>query len=378
MTTLRVVVDQIVAPMPGGIGRYAEELTRELINTAPAGCDVEGIVSASPESDYETIETLLPGLARLHKSALARRELAFAWQHGLSLPSKGMVHAPGLMAPLGRHDRLHNRGDQTVVTVHDAVPWTHPDTLPRHDVAWRKAMAKRAQKYADAIVAPTHAVANQLGEILNVGDRIRVIGGAVSPKLTIPVDSEERAEKLGLPERYLLAAGTLEPRKGLRALIRSLASPTAVDLPLLIAGPAGWGNLDVAAIAAEAGLRADRVRTLGHLPDADLAVVMARAAVFVFPSIAEGFGLAVLEAFHLGTPVVHSDDPAVVEVAAGAGVTVQREDAADYPERLASAVASVVGDATLSTRLRVTGQDRAKAFSWRDSAQKVWQLHADL
>ena len=62
MTTLRVIVDQIVAPVPGGIGRYAEELTRELINTAPAGCDVEGIVSASPESDYETIGRCCQGL----------------------------------------------------------------------------------------------------------------------------------------------------------------------------------------------------------------------------------------------------------------------------------------------------------------------------
>ena len=65
-------------------------------------------------------------------------------------------------------------------------------------------------------------------------------------------------------------------------------------------------------------------------------------------------------------------------MAAGAGVTVAREDAEGYPERLASAIASVVGDSTLSRRLRTTGQDRAKSFSWKDSAEKVWQLHADL
>ena len=378
MTTLRVVIDQIVAPVPGGIGRYAEELTRELIHTAPAGCDVEGIVSASPEADYERIGTLLPGLGGLHKTVLARRELAFAWQHGLPLPSRGMVHAPSLLAPLGRHDRLHNQGDQTVVTIHDAVPWTHPGTLTRHGVVWHKAMARRAQRYADAIVVPSHAVANQLSEILDVGDRIRVIGGAVSPKLTVPVDADQRAEALGLPERYILAVGTLEPRKGLSSLIRAVAHPAAGDAPLLIAGPAGWGGIDVASIAAEAGLDGSKVRTLGHLPDADLAVVLSRAAVFVFPSIAEGFGLPVIEAFHFGTPVVHSDDPAVAEVAGGAGVTVPLADVAGYPERLALAIGGVLEDPTLASRLRVTGRDRAKAFSWRDSAQKVWQLHADL
>ena len=107
-------------------------------------------------------------------------------------------------------------------------------------------------------------------------------------------------------------------------------------------------------------------------------VALERAAVFVLPSIEEGFGLPLIEAFTFGTPVVHSDVPALTEVAADAGIVVQREDVADYAERLATAIASVVDDATLAERLRFQGLDRAKAFSWRASAEKVWQLHADL
>lgn len=379
MTTLRVIVDRIVGPAPGGIGRYTEELTRELIRTAPFGCEVSGIVSASPEADYETLTMLLPGLSGLYKSALDRRELQLAWQHGFTrLPGKGMVHAPSLLAPLSRHDRLNNEGDQTVVTVHDVIPWTHPDALSPRRAAWYKAMAKRAHKYADAVVVPTHAVAAQLGEILDFGDRIRVIGGAVSSKLTVPVDPGVRAERLELPERYILSVGTLEPRKGLDALIRAMAEPELAGLPLLIAGPEGSGNLDVEAVAAEAGLGEGRVRSLGYLADADLAVALDRASVFVFPSLAEGFGLPVIEAFHFGTPVVHSDDPAVVEVAAGAGVTVERDGAEGYPRRLAEAIRAVLDDPRLAERMRFSGLDRAKNFSWRDSAEKVWQLHADL
>ena len=120
------------------------------------------------------------------------------------------------------------------------------------------------------------------------------------------------------------------------------------------------------------------MRSLGFLTDADLAVALERASVFVFPSIAEGFGLPVIEAFSLGTPVVHSDVPAVVEVAAGAGVAVACEDAEGYPERLAAAISAVLADPALAKRLRITGLDRAKTFSWKDSAEKVWQLHADL
>jgi glycosyltransferase involved in cell wall biosynthesis len=215
MTTLRVIVDQIVAPIPGGIGRYTEELTRELIRTAPLGCEVTGIVSSSPEQDYERITTLLPGLAGLFKSALARRELEFAWQHGLSrLPGSGMVHATGLFAPLARHDRLNNAGDQTVVTIHDVIPWTHPEALSPRRLAWYKAMTKRAHRFADAVVVPTHAVAAALSEIYDFGDRVRVIGGAVSSKLTTPVDPDVRAARLELPDRYILSVGTLEPHKG--------------------------------------------------------------------------------------------------------------------------------------------------------------------
>lgn len=378
MTTLRVVLDQLVASA-AGTGRYTEELTRSLIETAPAGCDVAGIVPSAAPEDYTHLTTLLPGLSGLHKTLLRRRELRLAWQLGLGRPrGKNMVHSPSLLAPLGRHDRLNNIGDQTVVTVHDVVPWTHPETLNPRMVAWYKASARRARKYADAVVVPTHVVGQQLAEFLDFGDRIRVIGPAVSSKLTLPVDADVRAAALDLPKEYLLSVGTLEPRKGIAPLIRSLAQTGAVDLPLLIVGQAGHGDLDVAAIVEEAGLPPERVRMLGYLPDADLAVVLDRASVFVFPSLAEGFGLPVIEAFHFGTPVVHSDDPAVLEVSAGAGVSVPLEDPEGYPERLAAAIASVVEDDALASRLRTTGLDRAKAFSWKDSAEKVWQLHADL
>ena len=120
------------------------------------------------------------------------------------------------------------------------------------------------------------------------------------------------------------------------------------------------------------------MRVLGFLDDADLSVALDRASVFAFPSLAEGFGLPVIEAFHFGTPVVHSDAPAVVEVSAGAGIAVGIADADGYPARLAAAIRSVVDNPALAERMSFAGRDRAAAFSWRDSARQVWQLHADL
>ena len=368
----------MIAPVPGGIGRYTEELTRGLIASAPRDCDVIGIVSASSEAEYAEITERLPGMSSLFKSALARRELFAAWQHGFTrLPGNGMLHATSLLAPLSKHDRLHT-GDQVVVTIHDAVPWTHPETLTSRGVSWHKAMAKRAQKYADAIVVPTHAVANQLSEILDLGDRVRVIGGAVSSKLALAPDADAAAERLELPERYILAVGTLEPRKGLDRLIRALAHENAPDLPLLIAGPDGWGNVNVAELTTAAGLDESRVRALGYLSDSDLALVMSRASVFVYPSRAEGFGLPVLEAMSLGVPVIHTDDPALLEVSADSGIVVELADDATFEQRLATEINTVVNDPKLAARLGFKGMDRAQAFSWRASAEKVWQLHADL
>ncbi|MFF1571784.1 glycosyltransferase family 4 protein [Leifsonia sp. NPDC058292] len=382
MTTLRVVVDDVIGDVAGGARRYAEELTRQIIATAPPGCDVEGIVSnVSPET-LDDLTARLPGIAGFDRLPLARRELTVAWQSGLALPgARGMVHAPGLLAPLRKHSRGEG-GEQVTVTIHDALAWTHPDSLPTTSVLWQKAMAKRARKFADAVVVPTHAVADQLAEHIDFGDRIRVIGGASATTLRLPADADGRAERLGLPPAYAFTLGSIMPRKGVAPLIRAMARPEVHDLPLLIAGPDRFGDGSATGVAAAAGLPEDRVRPLGQLDDADLAVALDRATVFVFPSLAEGFGLPIVEAFKFGTPVIHSDDPALVEVAAGASLLVERPSspAEDdlYSERLAAAIGRVLDDDELRARLGILSTDRARAFSWRDSAERVWQLHADL
>ena len=380
MITLRVVVDQMVAPVPGGTGRYTEELTRALIATAPAECDVEGIVSSSTPAQYQLIEAALPGLANLHKTSLARRELATAWALGVTASSgTGLIHAPGLLAPLRRHNRADD-GTQIAVTLHDVLAWTHPSSLTPTTVAWTKGMLKRARKHADAIVVPSHAVARQLTEIMNLGDRVRVIGGAVGRRLVLPAIPmvEERLQALALPSQYILTSGSLDPRKAVTALITALGLPGAPDLPLIVLGPDTWGELDLASVADEAGLAPGRVRALSGLSDSDLAVVIARASVFVYPSLEEGFALPIIEAFHLGTPVVHSDAPALLEAAGDAGVAVERSDPKEYPGRLVEAINRVLGDSVLRNRMSIFGGDRSRAFSWRDSAERVWQLHADL
>ncbi|WP_020075437.1 glycosyltransferase family 1 protein [Cryocola sp. 340MFSha3.1] len=382
MTTLRVIVDELVGDEPGGARRYTEELTRQLIATAPRDCVVEAVISNVSDEQVQAVRDRLPGVAAVTRLPLARRELALAWQSGLSVGGPpGMLHAPTLLAPLRKHVQL-DTPQQIAVTIHDTLAWTHPESLGSAATIWTKTMAKRARKHADAIVVPTHAVADRLGDFLDFGDRIRVIGGAPATALRLPPDADERAERLGLPERYAFTLGTVEPRKGIAPLIRAIARPEAQRIPLLIAGRDRVGERSATGVAAAAGLPEDRVRPLGRLDDGDLAVALDRATLFVYPSVAEGFGLPIVEAFKFGLPVIHSDDAALVEVAAGASVVVERpapgEDDEPYAERLAAAIGRVLSDAELSARLRVLASDRARAFSWRDSAERVWQLHADL
>lgn len=389
-TTLRVIVDDILAPAVAstsgigiGTGRYAEELTRALILTAPDGCVVEGVVSSSPGAAYTTLLEQLPGLVTLKKSALARREMYSAWQHGLSRPlAGGMVHAPSLLAPLVRHDRVHHRGDQTVITVHDLLAFTHPNAVGHRDATWQRAMLRRAHRFADAVVVPTHALAAQLDAQFHFGDRIRVIGGAVSSTLLLPPDADARAAALELPERFILASGALNDIDGLGVLIQSLASNADGGFPLLIAGPrTPASDQAIAAAVAAAGLPEGRVRSIGALTDEDRAVAVAKAEVFAYPRRAGDFAVPVLEAFFFGTPVVHADDAAVVEIAAGAGVSVPAVDpsgSSSTADRWAEAIARVFSDANHAKHLAYAGLDRARAFSWPDAAQRIWQLHADL
>jgi glycosyltransferase involved in cell wall biosynthesis len=371
-----MIVDQVVAPVPGPLGIYTEALASAVIQSAPPGCEVEGIVSSSLPDDYERVLTMFPGLSGIYKTSLARRELAAAWQLGITTsPGGGMIHAPGLFAPLRRHES--GSGNQVVVTVHDLLAWTHPESLTATTVGWHKAMLKRARKHADAIVVPTHALAERLSMVAEFGDRVRVIGTAPRPGLQLPRDAAARAARLGLTSDFLVTAGTLEPRKGILDLLEALGRPGVPDIPVIMLGPDSWGEVHLATAAEEAGVRPDRVRALTVDDPADLATILSAAAAFVAPSHEEGSGTSLIEAFSLGVPVIHSDTPAYLEVSADAGLAVP-VGTGGYVDRLAAAVTSVVENDALADRLAVSGTDRAKAFSWLDAGQRVWQLHADL
>lgn len=235
-------------------------------------------------------------------------------------------------------------------------------------------MAKRAERFADVVVVPTEAVATRLSNYLDLGDRIRVIGGAPSADLVVPADSAVRRSALRVPNRYVTFVGTLEPRKGLEQLMTSLA--TIDDLPLVLIGPMGWGGVDVPTLVSRTGINPSRVIALGRLDDADLVSVLSGSQALVVPSLDEGFGLPVLEAMTLGIPVVHSTAEALLEVSGGAAIAVNVHGV-NGTIALAEALTGL-DDETLRRDLASRGRARAAAFSWDSSAVKLGAIINDL
>lgn len=358
MPELVAIAEQLLAPVPGGTGRYTRELLRALAATAPEGWAVRSVVSRTGDPSRARV----PGVDGPHVLPLPRRALIAAWERGLPPRLGGdAVHAMTPLAPPAR------RGRNLVVTVHDTVPWTHPQTLTPRGATWHRRAVARAARDADALVVPTRAVATDLTHRIGARPPVKTIGEGVGADLL----TEHRAAPEVLPERYVLAIGTVEPRKGFDHLVRAMAEPHAPDVPLVIVGRPGWGGLDLPRLAADCGTR---LRMLSGLTDPQLAAVLRGASALALPSLAEGFGLPLLEAMTLGTPVVHSDAPALVEVAAGAGLQVPRAD----PRALAAALRTAVDDTARRTALSEAGTRRALDFSWERTAVAVWSLHLEL
>ena len=355
---LVVLTDQLLAPVPGGTGRYTRELAAALAATAPDGWTVTGVVARCADPSAARIE----GVEGPRMLPVPRPVLARLWQRGVPLwPGGDAVHAPTPLSPT-----VVKRGRTLVATVHDAVPWTHPETLTPHGAQWHRTMVSRLMRKAGAVVVPTEAVAKELAVHAAGSANVHVIGHGVPAALAAePADGDAVAQRLALPPRYVLGVGTLEPRKGIDVLIDAMELPEAPDLPVLLVGATGWGEVDVSA---------ERVRSLGRLTDAELAVVLRRASVLAVPSLAEGFGMPLLEAMAVGVPVVHSDAPALVEVADGAGFVARRGD----PKSLVAALRSVVDDPAAARAAVARGLTRAADFSWRRAAEAVWNVHSGL
>ena len=173
---------------------------------------------------------------------------------------------------------------------------------------------------------------------------------------------------------FILAVGVLQPRKNLARLVEAFAA-VARSIPhqLVLVGKEGWAHDELQATIARAGL-GSRIVFTGYVPDADLPGFYNAADVFVYPSLYEGFGLPPLEAMQCGTPVIAGDTSSLPEVVGDAGILVDPRDTG----KIAAALADLLRDERERARLRELGFERAKRFSWEETARQTVEVYRDV
>ncbi|MBA3530409.1 MAG: glycosyltransferase family 4 protein [Ardenticatenales bacterium] len=208
-------------------------------------------------------------------------------------------------------------------------------------------------------------IARQLGVPL---EKITVVYPGLDPAFATPPSASEVDDfrrRRGLPERFVLYVGTLEPRKNVPALIHAFAAirRRVPGVKLVLAGGKGWGFDEIFAEVERLGL-GDEVHFPGFVPQDELALWYAAAELFVYPSRYEGFGLPPLEAMACGTPVIVSHATSLVEVVGDAGRMVSPDD----EEALAEAMVALLTDPSAQASCRAQGLAQAARFQWRNSA----------
>lgn len=330
-----------------GVGRYVDELGRaleasgvELVRYAVA---LRG--SSDAIGDHSIRRLRLPARfaqvtwRRFGRPAIESLVGDVGVVHGTNFVLPALARTPG------------------VVTIHD-LSFFRDDTFPggarlRELVPW-------SLERASVVVTPTRAVAAELVELLGVGDeRIAVTPEGVAPHFfgAGPL-SRLALGRMGIPGPFILALGTIEPRKNLPRLLAAWDSIRGEleGWRLVIAGPRGWGD----------ELRAtEGVMLLGRVGDETLPGLLAAAEIFCYPSLYEGFGLPPLEAMAAGTCAVVGSYAAAPEVLGDAAVLVEPTDIG----ALAESLRSLAGDADTRRRLAMAGRARALSFTWERTAR---------
>ncbi len=261
----------------------------------------------------------------------------------------------------------------TVVTVHDLSFVRFPAAFRAMNRLYLQTMTRRSVFRASRVITDSESTRRDLVRLWGVpADRVSVAYPGVEPAYqpASPDRVEAFRRKKGLPRRYVLFLGTLEPRKNVTGAVEAFArwarTANTRDVWLIIAGAKGWRYQAIFARVQELGLT-DRVRFPGYIPAAELPDWYRAAELLIYPSLYEGFGLPPLEAMACGTPVITSNTSSLPEVVGDAALLVDPYDV----EAIADALARLLEDAELRRQLREAGLQRARLFSWERTARET-------
>lgn len=366
---IRVALDG--APLLGtrtGVGDVATNLLDALVRSG----DVDPVVYLIGRggSRRPDLARLLPAGARLGTAALPARFVEPAWRH-LGRPTiehwtgaVDVVHAVNFVAPPARAP--------VIVTVQDLGFVRFPHLVDPSALEFPDAIARAIRRGA-RIHAPSGFVASEVQDVFDVDeDRLIRVPLGITP---IRDGDPARGHAIAGTSRYVLALGTVEPRKNLPALVAAFDIVANDDplLSLVVAGPDGRGTeqLQDAIDRARAG---DRVRRVGYLSSSERADVLTGASLLAYPSRYEGFGLPPLEAMSAGVPVVASNAGSLPEVLGDAALSFDPDDV----DAMAAAMASVLGDGAERARLVERGLRWSARYDWTTTATMLVDAYREL
>lgn len=367
LLTVALDVTSLIGPRTG-----VAALTENLVGGLAARSDVAVRAFAVTWRGRGALAHSLPSGVVLATKPMAARPLRTAWSRGDRPAIEGwtgsvdVVHGPNFVVPPARRAAR-------VVTVHDLTAWRYPELVDRHSAAYPHLVAKAVEGGA-WVHAPSRFVAGELADMLGL-DPTRVV--AVSngaPDLGPDDDGRDAAtgRRCAGAERYVLAVGTVEPRKDLPGLVAAFDQVAGEDaeVRLVLAGPDGWGT-DALSDAVGQARHRDRIVRLGWVDDGERAALLRGAAVVAYPSVYEGFGLVPLEAMAAGVPVVSTRAGAIPEVVGDAAELVEVGDV----DALAGALARVLGDEERRAELVAAGHLRRARFRWETAVDDIVALY---
>lgn len=357
-----------VGAQPSGVGTYALQLLTGMAEVE----DQHEYLLLSNRPHHQRQLAALPrmrDMARPFPSRMLWMQLVLPAQLGATRPD--ICHYPNSLGPL-------RSPVPYVVTIHDMTLSLMPRHHPLRKQLLVRPLIPLVARRAARVITVSSQARDDIVRLLRVpGERVAVVPEAAAP-IFRPTSAAEQARvraQHGLPATYALYLGTLEPRKNLVRLIRAwhrVRQSGAAPHKLVLGGAPGWHFAPIYDEVRRLGCADDVVFT-GYLPRADLPAVYGAADAFVFPSLAEGFGLPVVEAMACGTPVLISDTPALREVAGEAAVRVNPWSV----EAMARGLESLLTDRAQHDRLRSAGLARAASFSWQRAARETLAIYGE-